>query len=381
MRAGAASRRGDRGPALTYPRGAVDEVAYALLDRIAAAEGGGGDADHLVLADHLMQIGHASWGELIMLSCAEARGTLSKVLKHRLFLLRGEPRAWLGPVKAVTYRREIDRGLLVATGLDGRQQGVVAAAAEHPAWRTVREVALHEHARWAGHFRANDEIVALLRRLPALARLRGVTMDVVLALAGAAAAPLRVRALELFFYSRNTDAIYREVHEILGGPAFETVRELALGSGIARSGNAVDREALDWWLGGAPILRHVEALQLGYLPHLEPWREALTRCASPALRVCRARNLVTSFQIERDAAGGWTRLTARCQEEPRATSTLRIDQLERELATIAPGSLAAIEIQVSPALQPEAERRLERIATRQPGATITVTGATAGGWP
>jgi len=39
------------------------------------------------------------------------------------------------------------------------------------------------------------------------------------------------------------------------------------------------------------------------------------------------------------------------------------------------GSLASIEVQVPPALRPEAERRLERVATRQPGVAITVIGA------
>ena len=360
----------------------VDEVAYALLDRIAASTREG-DADHLVLADHLMRIGHQHWGELIVLACAEARGELSREQRHQLFLLRGDARAWLGPVKAVTYRREIDRGMLVGTGLDARRRGMIAAAAEHPAWRTVREVALHEHARWAGHFRANDEIIALLRRLPALAKLRGVTMDVVLALglAAAEAEPLRVRALELFLYKRNTDAIYREVHESLGGLAFETVRELALGAGFYRDGN-VDLTELDWWLAAPPIMRRIEALELGYVPQIGPWREALTRNARQALRVCRAYTLTAGFQLERDAAGGWTRLTARCGEEPRTTSRWqsRLDQLEHELATIAAGSLTSLELRVSPELLPEAERRLEQIAMRQPYAEITATGATGGGW-
>lgn len=75
-------------------------------------------------------------------------------------------------------------------------------------------------------------------------------MDVVLA--PGEAAPLRIHALELFLYKRSTDATYR-------GPARETGRELALGSGM----------------------RHVEALQLGHLPTVEPWREALARLHGP----------------------------------------------------------------------------------------------------
>jgi hypothetical protein len=362
----------------TYAGRLVDEVACALLDRIAASTGDGdADDDRLVLADHLMQIGHRSWGELIMLSCDEARGPLTRELRHRLFLLRGDSKAWLGPVKAVTYRREIDRGLLVATGLDGRRRGMVAAAEGHPAWRTVRHVSLHEHARWAGHFRANDEIVELLRRLPALTELRGVTMDIVLALATADAAPLRVRALQLFLYKSATDALYREVNEILGGPAFETVRELALGWGIHRTDHRVEPEELGWWLGGAPIMRHVETLRLGILPELELLREALARRASRGLRACHAQSWAMSYAFERDAAGGWSRLTARLGDDPHTAAGIRIDRLERELATLAHGSLAAIEICVPAALRPGVERRVEQIATRQPDAAITVTEAAA----
>lgn len=333
-----------------------------------------------------MQRGHASWGELIALSCAEARGALTQAQRHRLFLLRGDPRSWLGPVKAVTFRRQIDRGLLIATGLDGRQRGIVAAAAGHAAWRTVREVALHEHARWAGHFRANDEIVALLRGLPALRSLRGVTMDVVLALAsaaagsGTAAARLPVRALELFFYSHNTDAMYDDVHEILGGPVFEAVRELALGSGLCRHSD-VDEAELDWWLRDAPITRHVEALRLGYLPQLELWWQALARAARPVLRACHAHNLALDVALERDAAGSWSRLTARCRHQPTSTSALRLDQLEHQLALLPPGALAQIELQVPEAIRPETERRVARLAALRPEAAIAVTAARAGESP
>ncbi|HWO21002.1 MAG TPA: hypothetical protein VNO30_19680 [Kofleriaceae bacterium] len=364
----------------------MDEIARALLDRIAASrtgdDGGGGDddsdADHLVLADHLMQIGEPDWGELIALACAESRGALPSALRHRLFLLRGRARSWLGPVKAVTFQRRFDRGLLVATGVDARQPGMIAAAASHLAWRTVREVALHEHAYWAGHFRAGDEIAALLCQLPALAALRGVTMDVVLALSLAwpGEAPLPVRALELFFYRPSDDPMYGDVHELLGGPVFAGVRDLALGAGIHRD-RRLDPAELDWWLGAAPIMAHVEALGLGYVPDLEPWRLALARSARPGLRACRGRSAVTCFKLERDEAGAWTRLLARGRGDPSSLTPRRLDHLELELGQLAPGALTRLALQVPPALRGDLEPRLPRIAARQPRAAIEVTDTAA----
>jgi hypothetical protein len=370
-------------PAIGVSCRALDEIARALLDRIAASAGSGDgsgdrDADHLVLADHLMQIGEPAWGELIALACAEARGALPPALRHRLFLLRGRARSWLGPVKAVTFQRRFDRGLLVATGVDARQPGLIAAAADHLAWRTVREVALHEHAYWAGHFRAGDEIAALLHQLPALAVLRGVTMDVVLALALAwpGGPPLRARALELFLYRPSDDPMYGDIHALLGGPVFAGVRELALGAGIHRD-RRLDPAELDWWLGTAPITAHVEALSLGYVPDLEPWRLTLARSARPVLHTCRGRSAVTYYKLERDAAGAWTRLLARGRGDPSSLTPRRLDHLELELGQLAPGSLTWIELQVPPALHADLEPRLARIAARQPRAEIAVTAAPA----
>ena len=357
----------------------MDEIARALLDRIAASPAGGGgdgdgDGDHLVLADHLMQIGHPGWGELIALACAEARGGLTKVQRHRLFLLRGDTRSWLGPVKAVTFRRRFDRGLLVAAGLDARRRGLIAASYGHAAWRTVREIALHEHARWAGHFRPNDEIAALLPRLSALAALHGVTIDLVRELAGGP--PLAIRELGLVLYRHSAEPIYEEAHEILGGPVFERVRALVLGYGLSRD-RRVDPAELEWWLAAAPIMRRVEALDLGYLPELETWRQALVRSARPALRICRAHDLGIFFKLARDPAGGWSRLVTRCRDLPSSTSPFRLEQLERALAPLAPGALTSLEIQVVPPQRAEAERRIARIAAHQPGAALEVTCATA----
>jgi uncharacterized protein (TIGR02996 family) len=350
----------------------VDEVARALLDRIAASPGDG-DADHLVLADHLMQHGDPGWGELISLACAEAHGTLTRGQRHRLFLLRGDLR-WLGPIKAVTFHRRLERGLLVATGVDARRRGMIEASFGQLAWRTVREVTLHERARWAGHFCPHDELAALLRQLAALTSLHGVTSDVVRALA--AGPPLALRELGLFLYRHSAEPMYGEVHEVLGGPVFDSVRELILGNGLYRERNA-DPAELDWWLGAAPITRHVEVLNVGHLPELELWRQALARSARPALRALRAHNLAMYFKLERDAGGRWSRLTARCRDRPGSTSPLRLDQLERALAPLAPESLTSLEVQVVPTLQPEAERRIARIAARQPGAALAVTSATA----
>lgn len=346
----------------------MDEVARALLDRIAASPGGGGsgEADHLVLADHLMQHGQPRWGELVALACAEARGTLTRSQRHRLFLLRGDPGPWLGPVKPVTFRRRFDRGLLVATGLDGRRPGLVAASAGHLAWRTVREVELHEHARWAGHFRAPDEIAAVLRDLPALRTLRGVTMDIVIALAGGA--PLPIHTVELFLYRSGDDAMYQGVHAALGGPAFATVREVALGHGIYR--DRFEPAELDWWLAEAPITGHAEVLRLGFLPRLEVWRQGLARAARPVLRASSAHSYRGHFELARDAAGTWSRLSAGAALGAGLASPHRLDELEAELAEVPPGSLTAIELRAVPALREEVERRLPRIAALQPGAMI-----------
>lgn len=351
----------------------MDEVACALLDRIAASRDAG-DADHLVLADHLMQSGHARWGELVALACAEARGTLTRGQRHRLFLLRGDARSWLGPVKAVTFRRRLDRGLLVATGVDARRRGIVAAAAGHLAWRTVREVELHEQARWAGHFQTTDEIAAVLRQLPALAALRGATMDIVLALGGAP--PLPVRELELFLYRHSAEPMYLGVHELLGGPAFANVRGLALGSGLYRD-RSFDPAELDWWLGDAPIAARLEALRVGFVPRLETWRQALDRRARPALRACRANNFAGHFALARDAAGRWSRLSASYGREAAFVAPRQLDALEPELAQLAPGSLTSIELRIGPALRPDAEQRLPRIAAHQPHASIELSCATA----
>jgi hypothetical protein len=343
---------------------AVDEVACALLDRIAASPGGG-DADHLVLADHLIQTGQPTWGELIALACAEARGALTRASRHRLFLLRGDPGPWLGPVKPVTFRRELDRGLLVATGIDGRRHGMVAASVGHIAWRTVREVQLHDHAWWAVHPRAADEIAAVLRGLPALASLRGVSMNIVLALGGAA--PLPIRSLELFM-PRHADPMDREGHEALGGPAFEGVRHLVLDHGAFRD-RGFDPAELAWWLAAAPITRNVETLYLGFLP-LEPWRGAVALHARPALRTCRAYHRAGHFELVRDASGQFRHLSVSARYGTGFSAPRQLDTLEAELAQLAPASLTQLRLVVTPSMRAEAELRLARLAARQPGAAL-----------
>jgi len=173
----------DRPVAVDAPP-ALEPRERALLEAIADTED---PAARLVYADWLLERGDPQ-GELIAVACRP--GSLDPTARERLAELEAQRDGWLGPVAAIARDRTWQDGMLDACTLQRTAAGVVDAALNHRAWRTLS--AIDARARYL----AVPDLVRLVAQpdLPCLHTLV-VPVPVALELARAPVAYPRLRRL------------------------------------------------------------------------------------------------------------------------------------------------------------------------------------------
>lgn len=299
-------------PKIAAPEPKKPTTSGKTLEDLLAAVYANPDDDGVrqVYADALLEAGDPR-GEFMMLQFKRARGeTLSPAeARQEAALLKTHVKAWVGPLYDVlqTKQLEFEKGFLFRAHI--RPQGkAIAAARNHPAWTTVRELSMS-----AGG--TNERGTSLLLQ-PNARHLRVLTDVIYLVLDELAASPGEGRLLESLHVSwlpiggtkENRDEVaQRAWQSLLTGKAFPRLRTLSLGTEATS-----DPEALSaFWT--SPLAGQLERIELAVQAY-----ETKRHFALAVKRTTKTLSVVLDFHTYRctSKAGGLLELESTPVDHP-----------------------------------------------------------------